>query len=77
MVQHELKIRPNFYNDIIEGNKTFEVRKNDRNFKVGDELILKEWYVEKGYTKREISCVVTYLLDNTEFCKEGFVVTKR
>ena len=35
-MKHTLKIKDRFYNDIEQGLKTFEVRKNDRNFKVGD-----------------------------------------
>lgn len=38
---HELKILPKYFSEVYSGNKTFEVRKNDRNFKVGDMLILK------------------------------------
>lgn len=44
---HELKIWPQFYKLVAEGSKTFEVRKNDRDFQVGDEVKLKyfdpEW----------------------------------
>jgi len=40
---HELKVWPTFFRDMLAGDKTFEVRKNDRGFNVGDELILREW----------------------------------
>ncbi|EKE9396609.1 DUF3850 domain-containing protein, partial [Listeria monocytogenes] len=40
---HELKILPEYYEDIVAGRKTFEIRKNDRDFQVGDYLILKEF----------------------------------
>lgn len=39
---HELKILPEYFNEIMYGRKKFEVRFNDRNFKVGDTLLLKE-----------------------------------
>ena len=39
---HELKTYPKYFQETIEGNKPFEIRKNDRNFQVGDVLILKE-----------------------------------
>lgn len=42
-MDHELKIIPPFYDDVKSGVKTFEVRRNDRNFQVGDLLHLKEW----------------------------------
>ena len=37
---HYLKIKPEYYKDIDRGLKTFELRKNDRDFKVGDILML-------------------------------------
>ena len=33
---HDLKISPKYYRDIESNEKTFEVRFNDRDFKVGD-----------------------------------------
>jgi hypothetical protein len=39
----ELKVLIPYYEDIISGIKTFEVRKNDRDFKVGDILKLREF----------------------------------
>lgn len=42
-MKHELKIWPQYYCRVEDGSKTFEVRKNDRNFQMGDSVILKEW----------------------------------
>ena len=61
---HELKIYPKYFQETIEGNKPFEIRKNDRHFQVGDVLLLKEWDNIK-YTGREIGAVVRYVLDDT------------
>ena len=36
MTIHNLKIMKEFADDVYSGNKTFEVRKDDRNFKVGN-----------------------------------------
>ena len=53
---HELKIWPQYYQAVADGSKTFEVRKNDRGFQKGDEVVLKEWdptemhYGTFGYT---------------------------
>lgn len=30
---HALKIDPNYFDDVVQGRKTFEIRKNDRGFK--------------------------------------------
>lgn len=37
---HTLKILPQFYRAVLEERKTFEVRKNDRPFTVGDFVII-------------------------------------
>lgn len=42
---HELKIWPPYYREVVNGVKTFEVRKYDRDFRVGDILILKEYTI--------------------------------
>ena len=60
---HELKIYPHYFQEIVDGNKTFEVRKNDRGFRVGDTVILKEWDNIK-YSGREIHARITYILDD-------------
>ncbi len=41
--EHELKIRPEYFKAAKAGDKTCEVRKNDRGFKVGDTLRLREY----------------------------------
>lgn len=40
---HNLKINREFFNPVLEQTKTFEIRKNDRGFCVGDTVILNEW----------------------------------
>ena len=43
MTIHKLKLNACYYDDSASGIKTFEIRKNDRDFKVGDILELREW----------------------------------
>lgn len=43
MKEHELKCWPAFFDDVASGKKTFEVRQNDRDYKVGDVLFLREF----------------------------------
>ena len=40
---HELKVIDRFWPDYKSGLKTFSIRKNDRNFAVGDVCIFKLW----------------------------------
>ena len=61
---HVLKTWPQYFNAIIDGRKTFECRKNDRPFAVGDVLHLLEWDPEtQEYTGRSMDRRITYILD--------------
>ena len=70
---HELKIVPEYFDAIVEGRKTFEVRRRDRTYQVGDMLALNEWTGE-AYTGSSCLVHVTYVLDNENYCKEGYVI---
>lgn len=75
MQKHELKTWPQYFQAVWNGTKTFEVRLNDRNFEVGDMLVLLEWDPESNeWTGSGVCKRVTYVLDAAEFVKEGFVV---
>lgn len=58
---HELKTSPANFDAVRKGRKTFELRRDDRDFQVRDWLLLREW--EDGvYTGRScIVCVVHIL----------------
>lgn len=61
--QHELKTWPPYFQDVLEGRKTFELRKDDRGFREGDVLWLREWVPGRpGFTGRSIRKVVTYVI---------------
>ena len=62
---HELKILPQYYKEVANGTKTFEIRKNDRNFQQGDTVILKEYDKSTNeYTGNELSFSIGFV---TEF----------
>ncbi len=67
-VMHELKVWPEYFKAIMDGVKSFEIRKNDRDFSVGDELALQEFDPDaKVYTGNVIYCHVTYILSGGQF----------
>jgi hypothetical protein len=63
MAVHELKTWKPIFQVMKSGEKSFDMRKNDRNFQVGDELILNEYDNEKGeYTGDHIHALITWIL---------------
>lgn len=70
---HQLKILPEYFDLVRKDIKNFEVRKNDRYFQIGDILELKEWDGKK-YTGRNQRRKIGYILNNPEYCKEGYVI---
>lgn len=72
---HCLKTVNPFFEQCLKGFKTFEVRKNDRYFQVYDQVLLEEYDpVKKVYSGRKILGVITYVLNDFEAIKKGFVV---
>lgn len=68
---HELKILSEFFQPIFDGVKNFEIRKDDRQYQVGDILILRETNGH-SYTGREVRVVITYILRDRNYNKEGY-----
>lgn len=72
-MKHELKTEPRFFEASKLGLKLFEIRKNDRNFQVGDKLLLQEFIPEtQEYTGRVVERRITYITDFEQ--KENYVV---
>ena len=73
---HELKLWTEYFDCVEQGKKTFEIRKNDRGFRDGDTLFLREWNnKESHYTGRSILAVVTNILQNSEFgLEKGYCI---
>lgn len=72
---HHLKCLEVFYADVITGDKNFEIRYNDRDYKVGDVLVLDEILENREYTGRKSAYQVIYLLSWKDFpgLTEGYV----
>lgn len=73
---HKLKIWPEYFEEIRAGRKTFEIRRNDRDYRIGDVLELHEWSPETGqFTLSAMAAKVTYLIEGPAFgIGEGWVV---
>ena len=72
---HKLKTINPYFSAVLQGVKNFEVRLNDRDFKVGDEVHLQEYDLETNeYLGREVRAEITYVLKKYEAIKSGYVV---
>ena len=77
---HELKIFSSFVRPILSGDKTFEIRENDRGFQKGDRVQFK--VISDNWTNKNQSVVrefeqnvyeITYVINGWGL-KNGFVV---
>lgn len=60
---HNIKILPLYFEDVLKLLKTFEVRKDDRGYSVGDIVNLQEFDGQE-YTGRIATVKITYVLKN-------------
>jgi len=77
MKTHDLKIWPKNFTEVASGRKKAEVRENDRDFKVGDQLLLREWSpLTNEYTSQSLLVKITHILSLTDFnaVMPGYVV---
>lgn len=65
-MEHIVKIKKQYFVKLLSEEKTFELRKNDRNYKVGDVIILKEiddYDLKFPFNRgREVKAEITYIL---------------
>lgn len=75
MAEHELKTWPEHFQAISRGDKTLELRRNDRDFQVGDVLWLREWEpLTESYSGKDLRVRVTHVLLGGAFGLEpGYV----
>ena len=79
---HELKIWPRFLAQVLDGSKPFEIRCNDRNYRVGDYLRMHEWDPQtKQFGGTRVTVLVQSLVTNhlgltPGYCVMGTQITK-
>ncbi len=74
---HKLKTLQPYFDDLVNGKKTFEVRKDDRNFQVGDRLDLFEGdeSLDNLYNRNHVHRFIKYKLSGGKFgIKKGYCV---
>jgi Domain of unknown function (DUF3850) len=78
---HELRIWPEFFAEVLDGRRSYEYRKDDRNFRVGDILHLQEFSppvagaISGQYTDRVIrAAVISICADRRIGIPEPYVI---
>tara|TARA_R110000851_G_scaffold268071_2_gene420675 strand:+ start:6446 stop:6877 length:432 start_codon:yes stop_codon:yes gene_type:complete len=83
MSTHDLKVWPEFFGDLQDGAKLFELRRDDRPFEEGDWLKLREWKkpdilaaTPGGYTGARCMRQIAYVLRGAleHGLQDGFVI---
>lgn len=71
MKLHELKIKDEFFKEVLRENKTFELRKNDRDYQVGDlihfvDIDGNNHIIGKPSYNKKLVFQITYILQNVQ-----------
>lgn len=70
---HQIRLASMYFDDVVSGKKTFELRKNGREYKEGDFLEMLEFADGKN-TGRSVKVLVTYLLENYAGLEDGYCI---
>lgn len=69
--RHRLKTVQPYFDAVASGEKTAELRKEDRPFQVGDTLLLDEWTGSK-FTGRFVAAQITHITRGPPWLSPGF-----
>ena len=74
---HRVKIQPQWYKLCENGEKTCEIRYNDRDYNINDTIILCEYDLnKKEYTGKELIRNISHVLHSADCdgLKKGYVI---
>lgn len=75
MKTHRLKTTQPYFEGCWQQSKTFDVRKNDRDFQEGDTVYLQEYNAEThAYSGKQLRCTILYVLREYPAIEKGYVV---
>ena len=71
---HAVKCEKQYFEKVAAGTKPYELRKDDRGYKVDDFLALNEIDEKHNYTGRCLITKITDVFKNNKFLQNGIVV---
>lgn len=75
MKTHNKKLIQPYFDDVWNGNKTFEIRKNDCDYQVGDILILCEFDEKTSrYTGAWLVVKIVYKIEDFAGIENGYCI---
>ena len=75
MKTHYKKLTQPFFDDVWDGKKMFELRKNDCDYKVDDFIILEEYDSAKNtYSGRNMRVLIKYILQGFEGLEKDYCI---
>ena len=75
-IVHEVKSHPEYFQKVKHGFKSFEIRKNDRDYQSNHFLKQREWNPEtKKYTGDSVTHRIGYILEGGKFgLEKGYII---
>jgi hypothetical protein len=71
---HEIKIKRCYFEQVVSGKKSYEIRRDDRPYCVGDYLGLNEFSEDGTYTGRWILVSIDAINEYPEYVSAGYLV---
>ena len=80
---HNIKLREEYVDAVYNNEKPFEVRKNDRNYQVGDYIVFEpvkyseedcDYTIHYDHPIKNVVYQITYILDDYWPINEAYVV---
>jgi len=70
---HDLKIAPEYLTKIFQGNKNWELRKNDRDFKEGDWICVRGYESGKYLSELKFG-IIKFILEDYKGLEDGYCI---
>ena len=74
-ITHYIKTWPDYFKKVESGMKSFELRIDDRDYRVGDRVIMEEYDPNtSSYTGKQLQVTITYILKKFNGLDHGYCV---